>query len=155
MQHPKGKAMANNASLNYGSLIKAAVFCLFGAGFIYALIVNPSSNESKERLKQMQSDLRALLPNETSVLYRQDFAKNGGALLLRGLSAAAWTPEFKSKYFDTLAGLGWRRVDPDGFYCKNGMSISTYDHVTSYNGQSVQVIDITMDYSALSKRRCE
>lgn len=155
MQRLKGAAMVNNSSLNYLNLIKVVIFGLFGFGFMYALIVNPSSNESKERLKQMQSDLHVLLPNETGVLYGRDFAKNGGALLLRGLSAAAWTPEFKSKYFDTLVGLGWRRVNPEGFYCKNGMSVSTYDHITSYHGQSVEVIDITMDYSALSKRRCD
>jgi hypothetical protein len=146
--------MANSISDYWRKVAKVSFAGLWAVGFLYALTSNPSADESKRCLKAMQSEIDILVPKGSSVLYSHDLGKSGGAMLLRGLSSAAWTPDFESKYFSALSKLGWHRVDPAGIYCKDDMSITTYKHIVDYYGQRTEVVDISMDYSALSKRRC-
>jgi len=119
----------------------------------YALIKNPSSGDATGKLIIMKSDLSKLIENGGTVLYRNENAKFGGALLSILINKDTWTQQLKYKDMHTLVALGWQPIVNDaGSFCKEKMLAKIQEDVGDYKGQNT--VYISMSYSATTAKIC-
>ena|ERR1700754_933163 len=119
----------------------------------YALVKNPSAGDATGKLIIMKSDLSKLIENGGTVLYRNESAKFGGALLSILINKDTWTQQLRYKDMHTLVALGWQPMMNDaGSFCKEKMLTKIQEDVNDYKGQNT--VYISMSYSTITAKIC-
>lgn len=102
----------------------------------------------------MKSDMGALLANGGVVVYRNESAKFGGALLSVLIRTDSWSPQLRDRDIETLIDLGWQQHQSNRFsLCKNGMLMDIQENVGDYKNMSTVLI--SMRYNPTTVRVCK
>lgn len=134
--------------------VVALVVVLWLFVLVYALIKNPSANNSIKEMGVMKSDMGALLANGGVVVYRNESAKFGGALLSVLIRTDSWSPQLRDRDIETLIDLGWQQHQSNRFsLCKNGMLMDIQENVGDYKNMSTVLI--SMRYNPTTVRVCK
>lgn len=122
--------------------------------FIYALIKNPSTTDSSKKMSMMKVDMAMVLENGGAVVYRNENAKFGGALLSVMIRADSWSQQLRDKDIKTLVDLGWQQVllSPASF-CKQGVLAEIQENVGDYKSRPTNLI--SMRYNATTIKTCK
>lgn len=121
---------------------------------IYALIKNPSTDDSSQKMSLMKGDMAIVLDNGGAVVYRKENAKFGGALLSVLIRADSWSQQIRENDIKTLVGLGWQQglLSPASF-CKQGMLAEINESVGNY--KNMPTVLISMKYNATTIKTCK
>ncbi|MGZ2747203.1 hypothetical protein [Burkholderia stagnalis] len=121
---------------------------------VYALVKNPSTTDAGEKINMVKGDMAMMLANGGNVVYRNENAKFGGALLSVLVRADSWSHQLKEQDIKTLVDLGWRRVSTNpGSFCKQGMVAEIQEDVGNY--KNVPTVLISIKYNATTIRACQ
>jgi hypothetical protein len=121
---------------------------------VYALIKNPSTTNAAQEMSVMKSDMGAMLANGGVVVYRNENAKFGGALLSVLVRTDSWSAQLRDRDIKTLIDLGWQQlpVSPS-VLCKNGMLADIQEDVGNY--KNISTVMISMKYNATTIKSCK
>jgi hypothetical protein len=121
---------------------------------IYALAKNPSAADTGEKMTIMQSSMARLLLNEGSVVYRNENAKFGSALLSVLVRADSWSQELRDRNTKTLIDLGWQQVSTSAdSFCNQSVLAEIRENVGDY--KSIPTARISMRYNATTIKTCK
>ncbi|WP_431825928.1 hypothetical protein [Burkholderia sp. F1] len=120
---------------------------------VYGLVKNPSTDNAGEKLSMMKYDMAAILENGRSVVYRNENAKFGGALLSVLVRTDSWSHQIQGRDIKILVNLGWKQVsaNPDSF-CKQGMFAELKEDAGNY--RNAPTVLISMRYNATIIKAC-
>ncbi|WP_175946824.1 hypothetical protein [Burkholderia pyrrocinia] len=125
------------------------VFMIF-----YALVKNPSNTDAGEKISMMKADMATMLANGGRVVYRNENAKFGGALLSVLVRTDSWSRQLKDRGIKTLIDLDWRRVsDNSDSFCKQGVLAEIQENVGNY--KNISTVLISMRYNATTINECK
>lgn len=121
---------------------------------VYALIKNPSTSNSTKEMGVMRADMEALLSNGGVVVYRNENAKFGGALLSVLIRTDSWSPQLRDRDIETLINIGWQQRQLNHFsLCKNGILLEIQEDVGDY--RNVSTVLISMRYNPTTVSACK
>lgn len=121
---------------------------------VYALMKNPSINNSTKEMGVMKADMEALLANGGVVVYRNENAKFGGALLSVLIRTDSWSPQLRDRDIGTLINIGWQpRQSSHLSLCKNGILMEIQEDVGDY--KNVSTVLISMRYNPTTVSACK
>ncbi|WP_141118788.1 hypothetical protein [Pandoraea sp. PE-S2R-1] len=121
---------------------------------IFAMVKNPSVTDANAKMSLMKVDMTAMLANGGDVIYRDENAKFGGALLMLMVRKAGWTEQRRDAYAKTLVNIGWHQIQTGPVkFCKAGMIAEIHPSVADYKG--VPVVLIGMRYDATTIKSCK
>lgn len=121
---------------------------------IYALIKNPSTTDASERMSMMKNDMASMLENGGAVVYRNENAKFGGALLSVLIRMDSWSPQLREQDVKTLIDLGWQQVPTSpASFCKRGVLAQIQENVGDY--KNTPTVLISMRYNATTVKACK
>ncbi|AJC20517.1 hypothetical protein [Pandoraea pulmonicola] len=144
--------MLNKKLFKHYAIALGVVLWLFVV--IFAMVKNPSTTDASAKMTMMKADMARMLANGGDVIYRNESAKFGGALLSIMIRKAAWTERLRDMYIETLVGLGWRQTQTGpATFCKGGVIAEIHPSVEDYKG--VPVVLIGMMYDATTINSCK
>lgn len=121
---------------------------------IYALIKNPSTIDASERMSMMKGDMATMLGNGGAVVYRNENAKFGGALLSVLIRTDSWSQQLRDRDVKTLVDLGWQQVPTSpASFCKQGVLAEIQESVGDY--KNTPTVLISMRYNATTVKTCK
>lgn len=144
--------MLDKKIFKHYAIVLGAVLWLFVV--IFAMVKNSSTADASVKMTMMKADMSLILANGGNVIYRNENAKFGGALLSIMIRKEAWTEQLRDMYIETLVGLGWRQIQTGpATFCKGGMIAEIHPSVEDYKG--VPVVLIGMRYDAETVNSCK
>ncbi|WP_157640595.1 hypothetical protein [Burkholderia ubonensis] len=121
---------------------------------VYALVKNPSTTDASEKINMMNGDMSIMLANGGNVVYRNENAKFGGALLSVLIRTDSWSNQLKEQDVKTLVELGWQKISMSPVsFCKRGVIAEIQENVGNY--KNVSTVLISMKYNATTIRACK
>jgi len=129
----------------------AAMAIMMGA---YAIIKNPSFNESRQRFNMMKRDMREIAKNGGSIATRKEVNKYGVADLSVSFIAGTLTEDVRKRNAATLSALGWTPLGRnEEAYCKKGVIYSTFLSDATFQGWNVVIMNFR--YTAQTIEDCK
>jgi hypothetical protein len=128
---------------------------------VVASIKNPSKAQSEARLASMNADMDYALGAGGDVESIYSNAKFGGALLIKNIKAASWTPRLVGEYQTMLLNRSWvidvSETKKEIFLCKDGMlaRIDSSPSTDASHGVPQLVYGFSMSYNANTLKRCK
>ncbi|MFM0358990.1 hypothetical protein PQR12_36345 [Paraburkholderia nemoris] len=121
---------------------------------IYAVIKNPSTTDASVRMSMMKADMATMLGNGGAVVYRNENAKFGGALLSLLIRTDSWSQQLRDRDIKTLVDLGWQQMPTSpASFCKKGVLAEIQENVGDYKNTSTVLI--SMRYNATTSKICK
>lgn len=102
----------------------------------------------------MKADMATMLGNGGAVIYRNENAKFGGALLSVLIRTDSWSRQLRGQDIKTLVDLGWQQTPttPTSF-CKQGVMAGIQEDVGDY--KNTPTVLISMRYNATTVKTCK
>lgn len=139
----------------------SVIIVIFGITMmIIAGVIIPSKNESEEHLALMTLDMASALEAGGAIGSSYSNAKFGGAILIKNIKAATWSPNLLDSYQRILISRGWtrkiERTKERLLLCKNGIlaRIDLQPSTDASQGTSQLIYGFSMSYSASTLKAC-
>ncbi|CAM2342036.1 hypothetical protein QZM46_29405 [Burkholderia vietnamiensis] len=141
-----------NRPVKHYVIALAVVLWLFM--LVYALVKNPSATDASEKIDMMNGDMAMMLVNGGNVVYRNENAKFGGALLSVLIRTDSWSNQLRERDIKTLVDLGWQQISTGpASFCKRGVIAEIQENVGNY--KNVSTVLISMKYNATTIKACK
>lgn len=141
-----------NRPVKHYVIALAVVLWLFM--LVYALVKNPSATDASEKIDMMNGDMAMILVNGGNVVYRNENAKFGGALLSVLIRTDSWSNQLRERDIKTLVDLGWQQISTSpASFCKRGVIAEIQENVGNY--KNVSTVLISMKYNATTIKACK
>jgi hypothetical protein len=127
---------------------------------IVASLKNPSKADSETHLTFMIKDMDKALTAGGNVDSVYSNARFGGALLIKHVKAASWTPALPDEYQRILLMRGWKKrsgaTEPGISLCKDGVlaRIDVTPSTDASRGAPQLVFGFSMSYNLSTRKSC-